>query len=366
MKSQAKATSFVLLSVLALVAVVPAASAQAPNHPLPPAAKDSKTGPAVGAQIPFLEAVDATGKRRTFETLRGPKGLVLSFSRSADWCPYCKTQLVDLNTQVEAFHAKGLAVAALTYDSKEILEDFCRRQGIRYTLLSDPESKVIRAFDIFNQNIEPGNMPYGIPFPGTYIVNERGVVTAKYFEADFRERYSAASILTREYGADGVLKQSVETPQISLTYSATDSIVAPGRRITLIVEMAPKAKMHVYAPGVKGYIPIDWQMPESKSWVAAPAIYPPSHMLNLRVIHETVPVYDTPVRIVRDVTVGQEGELTAVLGPSRELTIEGSFRYQACDDRECYIPRTVPLKWTFRVGKMETQRVPAEIQHKVK
>src|SRR5579863_10264304 len=107
MKSQAEATFLVLLPVLALVAVIPAARAQAPSHPLPLAAKDAKTGPAVGAQIPFLEAVDATGKRQTFETLRGPKGLLLSFSRSADWCPFCKTQLVDLNTQVEAFRAKG-------------------------------------------------------------------------------------------------------------------------------------------------------------------------------------------------------------------------------------------------------------------
>jgi hypothetical protein len=43
------------------------------------------TGPAVGSRIPAFEATDQTGKIQTFETLRGPNGLVLEFVRSADW-----------------------------------------------------------------------------------------------------------------------------------------------------------------------------------------------------------------------------------------------------------------------------------------
>jgi len=44
-----------------------------------------KTGPAVGSKIPPFDATDQTGKRQTFESLRGPKGLALLFVRSADW-----------------------------------------------------------------------------------------------------------------------------------------------------------------------------------------------------------------------------------------------------------------------------------------
>jgi cytochrome oxidase Cu insertion factor (SCO1/SenC/PrrC family) len=42
-------------------------------------------GPAVGERLPAFEAVDQDGRPRTFESLRGPKGLVLLFFRSADW-----------------------------------------------------------------------------------------------------------------------------------------------------------------------------------------------------------------------------------------------------------------------------------------
>jgi cytochrome oxidase Cu insertion factor (SCO1/SenC/PrrC family) len=43
------------------------------------------TGPAVGEKIPGFEAVDQSGRPQTFETLKGAKGLLLLFYRSADW-----------------------------------------------------------------------------------------------------------------------------------------------------------------------------------------------------------------------------------------------------------------------------------------
>jgi len=48
------------------------------------------------------------------------------------------------------------------------------------------------------------------------------------------------------------------------------------------------------------------------------------------------------------------------------MVLEGSLRYQACDDHECYIPETVPLKWTFSFEPLDRERVPAEIQRKPK
>jgi peroxiredoxin len=49
------------------------------------AAVTLKTGPEIGARIPNFEAPDQNGRTQTFASLRGPKGLVLMFVRSADW-----------------------------------------------------------------------------------------------------------------------------------------------------------------------------------------------------------------------------------------------------------------------------------------
>ena len=42
-------------------------------------------GPSVGQPLPAFQVPDQDGRPRSFESLRGPKGLLLVFFRSADW-----------------------------------------------------------------------------------------------------------------------------------------------------------------------------------------------------------------------------------------------------------------------------------------
>ena len=61
-----------------LVAFVALATLQA-------TASKTELGPKVGDRFPVFEAPDQQGRTRSFETLRGPNGLLLLFYRSADW-----------------------------------------------------------------------------------------------------------------------------------------------------------------------------------------------------------------------------------------------------------------------------------------
>jgi hypothetical protein len=74
-----------ILAVCAIVGVTWAADEKPRLHAVPDSDKNTKTGPAVGSKIPAFEAIDQSGKRQTFETLKSPKGLALLFVRSADW-----------------------------------------------------------------------------------------------------------------------------------------------------------------------------------------------------------------------------------------------------------------------------------------
>jgi hypothetical protein len=51
----------------------------------PPAPSPADLGPAVGQPLPAFEAPDQHGRLRSFADLKGAKGLVLLFYRSADW-----------------------------------------------------------------------------------------------------------------------------------------------------------------------------------------------------------------------------------------------------------------------------------------
>ena len=70
----------VTLSALLALGTVSAATAQAP--PLPDV---DGVGPQVGDVVPSFSLPDQTGAARDIDSLMGPNGLMLVFSRSADW-----------------------------------------------------------------------------------------------------------------------------------------------------------------------------------------------------------------------------------------------------------------------------------------
>jgi hypothetical protein len=258
-----------------------------------------------------------------------------------------------------------MGVAAISYDSRAVLKDFADRRHITYPLLSDSESKIIRVFGILNE-AAPKNTPfYGIPHPGTYILDPAGVVKAKYFEDGYRERDTASDILVTQFGVrPGLAHSTIETKHLKLSSSASAAVVHSGQHIALTLDVELPPKMHVYAPGVQGYIPIDWSMGETEAAKASAAVYPASKRLHLRAIRDTVPVYAGSFRLVREITIGPEAKLKPFLTAGGELTFEGSFRYQACDDRVCYLPQTVPLKWSFQFEPLDRERVPPALQRK--
>ena len=108
---------------------------------------------------------------------------------------------MELEQSAPGFKAKGFGVAALSYDSPAVLKHFAERAKITFPLLSDPDSKVIRAFGILNETVPKDNPFFGIPHPGAYLVDPRGKVISKYFEDDYTQRDTASSILVREFGA---------------------------------------------------------------------------------------------------------------------------------------------------------------------
>jgi hypothetical protein len=270
-----------------------------------------------------------------------------------------------LEKNVDKIHRAGLGLAAVSYDSVPVLRNFAERQHITYPLLSDTDSKIIRAFGILNEETPKGTPFYGIPHPGIYIVDAKGVITGKYFEAKFTERDSAGLILLKQFGIEPEVEHvTQQAKHLMVTTAASSSVTRPGLKIALTVDVALEDKVHVYAPGVEGYIPISWTMAESPAVKAEAVKFPASRMLKLDAINETVPVFDGKFRLMREITIADEKTVRPLVDAAGNLTVAGSLKYQACDDRLCYLPVTVPVKWTVRVEALDRTRVPVELQRK--
>lgn len=241
---------------------------------------------------------------------------------------------------------------AISNDSQAILRKFAERKHITFPLLSDKNSEVIKRFGILNHNIPKDNPLHGIPFPGQYVVDEYGVVQSKYFEANHRERVTMKTVLIRSTDWKAKSFNKIETNEFILKYTGNQTTVRPGNHITLVLEIHPKKNMNIYAPEVKGYTPITWKLKQTDVYHGGPVEFPKAEVLHMEVIKEKVPVYRKQFRVLQNVEIAQRSFLNSRLGnidKMPELVIEGTLRYQACDDKTCYLPKTMKLKFSFKV-----------------
>jgi DsbC/DsbD-like thiol-disulfide interchange protein len=143
----------------------------------------------------------------------------------------------------------------------------------------------------------------------------------------------------------------VETRHLTATTSVRQGRIAPGTRTSLFVEIAPKPKMHVYAPQQDTYVPVSLTLKESRAVRAQPPVFPKPEKYFFAPLKETQLVYSSPFKIAVDVTLAASAVLRKMgITPSSPLTIEGTLRYQACDDEICYLPESVPVSWTIGPG----------------
>ena len=96
--------------------------------------------------------------------------------------------MVQLAEWQEKFAGLGVNVAAMTYDSQEILASFHSSENLNYPLLQDENAKHVLAFGILNEEYAPGHRAYGIPHPGIMFVGSDGTVKAKYAVPGYRRR----------------------------------------------------------------------------------------------------------------------------------------------------------------------------------
>lgn len=254
-------------------------------------------------------------------------------------------------------------MAAVSYDSEAILKNFAERRKIRYPLLSDADSKTIREFGILNESVPKTHAFHGIPHPVTFVTDHGGVVKSKYFEEDYKERQTLAGLLAKDYGiAPGSAKGTPQAKHVKITTTASTEKISHGQRILLAVEIEMAKGLHLYAPGVEGYIATEWKMPETPLAKAHEVVYPKSRVLYLEAIKEKVPVFEGKIRLLRDVTMGPDKALRGAMGEGNKVIIEAGLRYQACNDRLCYPPETVPLKWELELTRMDSERVPAGLR----
>ena len=341
----------------------------------------SKLGPQVGATVPDFNLADQQGRKRTLQSVMGPKGAMIVFYRSADWCPYCKTQLLELQSQYDTLRRDGLGLVGISYDSQEILTAFSQQHGITFPLLSDVGSETIKRYGILNTVAEEGLGPNGkdpdviaqvklyvsanganerqrgIPFPGTVIVDRSGRVKARFFEDSYTVRNTVSNTRVRLNNLNtSVAATRVASKQLDVVTYPSDTAIAPGNRFSIVAQITPHNGVHVYAPGAANYKIVDLKVLPSKYIRTFKTVYPKSEIYFFKPLNERVPTYQKPFTISQDIVLDGQASTRTALAKQTSMTIGGVLTYQACDDRLCYDAVTLPLSWTVGLKPIVTQQ----------
>jgi alkyl hydroperoxide reductase subunit AhpC len=150
----------------------------------------------------------------------------------------------------EKFQKEDIGLAAISYDSEAILQDFAQRHKIQFPLIADPKSEIIRNYGVLNT--EAAGFTKGMALPGYFYVTPDGTVKEKFFETAYTDRDTANSLMLKLFPelVEGNGRQ-VPAPYIKLTLFQSDEAVAPGSHFTVAAEVALPPDTHVYAPGLK-------------------------------------------------------------------------------------------------------------------
>jgi hypothetical protein len=260
---------------------------------------------------------------------------------------------VELQRRYAEITKQGLGLIAISYDAPETLKKFADSRGITFPMIADRESAIIRAYGILNDTEKPGGRAYGIPHPGTFIVDRKGVVVSRFFEDAYQERYTAATILGTRGARVGGGTVSADTAHLTLTATISDTVAAPGERLSITVEVTPRRGMHLYAPGKHDYQVVQLAI-DPQPWLRPQApVYPASEIYHFKPLDERVEVFMKPFRLRRDVTLLATQEAQKLLGARATVTITGALEYQACDDQVCFNPARVPISFEISVNPLD-------------
>jgi len=127
----------------------------------------------VGTKAPVFTLPDQNGKMHSLEEYRGKKVILYFYPR--DNTPGCTKQACGYSERYPQFMEKGVEILGVSKDTVVSHKRFEEKQGLTFTLLSDPELEVIKAYDVWKEKKNYGKVSMGV-VRTTYLIDEEGII----------------------------------------------------------------------------------------------------------------------------------------------------------------------------------------------
>ena len=131
----------------------------------------------IGIQAPDFTLPDQNGIDRSLSDYRGVKVVLYFYPK--DMTPGCTRQACGFGELYPQFREKGAVVLGVSRDSVASHKRFEEKYGLPFPLLSDPEKRVIQAYDVWQEKKNYGKVTMGV-VRSTYLIDENGVIVRAF------------------------------------------------------------------------------------------------------------------------------------------------------------------------------------------
>ncbi len=144
-----------------------------------------------GAVAPVFSGKDQDGKTVSLEDFKGKKVIVYFYPK--DDTPGCTAEACNLRDNYESLLSKGFAIIGISPDNEKSHIKFRSKYNLPFSLIADPETKIIKAYGAWGEKKMYGKSYMGV-LRTTYVIDEKGKIMKTITKVDTGDH--ARQILT--------------------------------------------------------------------------------------------------------------------------------------------------------------------------
>ena len=127
----------------------------------------------IGTKAPDFELQDQNGKIHRLSDYLGKKVILYFYPK--DNTPGCTKQACGFSERNPQFMEKGAVVLGVSKDTVTSHKKFEQNYNLKFTILSDPDLNVIKAYCVWQEKKNYGKVSMGV-VRTTYLIDENGTV----------------------------------------------------------------------------------------------------------------------------------------------------------------------------------------------
>ena len=130
-----------------------------------------------GTVAPEFTLPDQNGELHSLADYKGKKIILYFYPK--DNTPGCTKQACGFAERYPQITEKGAIVLGVSKDSVASHKKFEEKYGLPFTLLSDTELEVIKAYDVWQEKKNYGKVSMGV-VRTTYLIDEEGIIVKAF------------------------------------------------------------------------------------------------------------------------------------------------------------------------------------------